>query len=62
MAEVRYDIHMRTAPDASLEAAGAQARVPFQVEPHSFGFRPGIDIDKLNHLAELTSSITWRTN
>lgn len=25
---------------------------PFQVKPHSFGFRPGIDLDKLNQLVD----------
>ena len=25
---------------------------PFRVSPHSFGLRPGIDLDKLNQLAD----------
>ena len=25
---------------------------PFRVEPHTFGFRPGIDLDRLNHLVD----------
>ena len=25
---------------------------PFRVEPHSFGFRPGIDLDRLNQLVD----------
>ncbi len=25
---------------------------PFQVEPHSFGFRPGTDLDRLNQLVD----------
>lgn len=25
---------------------------PFEVEPHSFGFKPGIDLDRMNHLAD----------
>jgi hypothetical protein len=25
---------------------------PFVVEPHDFGFRPGIDLDRLNQLAD----------
>jgi hypothetical protein len=25
---------------------------PFRVQPHSFGFRPGIDLDKLNQLVD----------
>jgi hypothetical protein len=24
----------------------------FQVEPHSFGFKPGVDLDKLNQLVD----------
>lgn len=30
----------------------AQKRRPFKVIPHSFGFRPGIDLNKLNHLVD----------
>ena len=26
--------------------------LPFRVEPHSFGFRPGIDLDRLNQLVD----------
>lgn len=25
---------------------------PFTVEPHAFGFRPGVDLDRLNQLAD----------
>ena len=25
---------------------------PFAVEPHPFGFRPGVDLDRLNQLAD----------
>lgn len=25
---------------------------PFRVEPHEFGFRPGIDLDRLNQLVD----------
>lgn len=25
---------------------------PFTVEPHAFGFRPGIDLDRMNQLAD----------
>jgi len=25
---------------------------PFQVEPHDFGFKPGIDLDRMNQLAD----------
>lgn len=29
-----------------------RALPPFEVEPHSFGFRPGVDLDRLNQLAD----------
>lgn len=29
-----------------------EAPPPFEVCPHSFGFRPGIDLDRLNQLAD----------
>ena len=35
-----------------LAAEDLPARKPFRVEPHSFGFRPGIDQDKLGQLAD----------
>ena len=35
-----------------LEAGKAQARVRFRVEPHAFGFKAGIDLDKLNQLTD----------
>jgi len=25
---------------------------PFEVEPHDFGFKPGIDLDRMNQLAD----------
>lgn len=25
---------------------------PFEVRPHSFGFKPGIDLDRMNQLAD----------
>lgn len=33
---------------------GADSRVPapFPVEPHDFGFRAGVDLDRLNQLAD----------
>ena len=37
---------------AGLDAGEAPVRARFQVEPHSFGFKPGIDLDKLNQLAD----------
>lgn len=29
-----------------------RALPPFAVEPHAFGFRPGVDLDRLNQLAD----------
>jgi hypothetical protein len=26
--------------------------LPFKVEPHAFGFRPGTDLDRMNQLAD----------
>jgi hypothetical protein len=37
---------------AGLAVEDAPARVPFRVIPHSFGFKPGIDLDKLGQLAD----------
>jgi hypothetical protein len=31
---------------------GAGRQPPIKTEPHSFGFRPGIDLDRLNQLAD----------
>lgn len=37
---------------AGLGAAGKPPRAPpYTVEPHDFGFRPGVDTDRLNRLA-----------
>jgi len=30
----------------------ASAQEPFRVEPHDFGFRAGLDLDKMNQLAD----------
>ncbi len=35
-----------------LEADETYKRVRFKVEPHAFGFKAGIDLDKLNQLAD----------
>ena len=35
-----------------LDAEEAQGRVRFRVEPHACGFKAGIDLDKLNQLAD----------
>jgi hypothetical protein len=35
-----------------LAAMGHQSPTPFQVEPHAFGMKPGIDPDKLNQLVD----------
>jgi hypothetical protein len=37
---------------AGLDIEPEQRRVNFRVEPHSFGFKPGIDLDKLGQLAD----------
>jgi hypothetical protein len=36
-----------------LRLGGRAPRVPrFEVEPHTFGIRPGIDLDRLNQLVD----------
>jgi hypothetical protein len=36
-----------------LGMGGRPARPPrFEVDPHAFGFKPGIDLDRLNQLAD----------
>ena len=37
---------------AGLEAPEPGKRAKFKVIPHSFGFKPGIDLDKLNQLSD----------
>lgn len=37
---------------AGLSATEKERRVRFRVEPHSFGFKPGIDTNKLNQLLD----------
>lgn len=37
---------------AGLAADEASPRVRFKVEPHDFRFKAGIDLDKLNQLAD----------
>ena len=40
---------------AGLGAAGKPPRAPpYEVEPHDFAFRPGIDTDRLNRLMDET--------
>ena len=34
------------------EAEKEKKRAPFKVIPHSFGFKPGIDLNKLNQLVD----------
>ena len=45
-----------------LRMAGKSARPrDFEVRPHAFGFKPGIDLDRVNQLAdELESEETAR--
>ena len=33
-------------------SGGEKGRRPYRVQPHSFGFKPGIDLDKLGQLAD----------
>jgi hypothetical protein len=36
-----------------LGLAGKQVRSPrFEVQPHAFGFKPGVDLDRLNQLVD----------
>ena len=35
-----------------LEARKTPKRAPFKVEPHAFGVKPGVDLDKLNQLID----------
>jgi hypothetical protein len=35
-----------------LAAAAPSSRKPFRVTPHHFGFKPGIDMTKLNQLSD----------
>ena len=36
-----------------LGLAGKSPRAPrFEVQPHAFGFKPGIDLDRLNQLTD----------
>ena len=37
---------------AGLASARRETRVKFSVEPHSCRFKPGVDLDKLNQLAD----------
>jgi len=37
---------------AGLGAAGRRPEHPPKTIPHSYGFRPGVDLDKLNQLAD----------
>jgi hypothetical protein len=36
-----------------LDLGGRSPRAPrFRVTPHAFGFKPGVDLDRLNHLVD----------
>jgi hypothetical protein len=37
---------------AGLSSTPKRARKVFRVEPHSCGFKPGVDLDKLNQLVD----------
>lgn len=47
---------MKATVNAALRRGLAPAtpgrRRPFRVQPHAFGFRPGVDLDRLNQLAD----------
>ena len=54
---VNRNLSLKTVVNEALRAGLAKtrnrAKAPlFKVEPHSFGFRPGIDPHKLNQLAD----------
>jgi len=42
--------------EALKRGLGMQGRAPqvprFRVTPHAFGFKPGVDLDRLNHLVD----------
>jgi hypothetical protein len=35
-----------------LRAGDSADRVPFRTRPHSFGFKPGVDLDRMNQLVD----------
>jgi hypothetical protein len=37
---------------AGLDASEPTKRAKFKVTPHSFGIKPGVDLDKLNQLVD----------
>jgi len=40
-----------------LGLSGKPARVPrFEVRPHAFGFKPGVDLDRINQLVDELAS------
>lgn len=46
-----------------LGTRGKSARLPrYKVKPHAFGFKPGVDIDRLNQLVDEleASEAVWR--
>jgi hypothetical protein len=44
------------------EAAKSRRKAPPRTIPHAFGFRPGIDLDKLNQLADELEAETYAAN
>jgi hypothetical protein len=53
----RRGVSTKTAVNEALRSGlgmtGKQFRPrPFRVKPHSFGFRPGVDLDRLNQLVD----------
>ena len=48
-----FKIVVNEALQRGLQMGGRPARVPrFEVRPHRLGFRPGIDLDRLNQLVD----------
>ncbi|MGH2355013.1 MAG: type II toxin-antitoxin system antitoxin VapB33 [Chloroflexota bacterium] len=37
-----------------------ERRQPFRTRPHAFGFKPGVDLDKLNQLADELEAEAFR--
>ena len=57
-----FKVVVNEALKRGLQMGGKRPRSPrFAVQPHSFGFRPGLDLDRLNQLVdELESEETAR--
>ena len=48
-----FKVVVNEALKRGLDLQGRTPRAPrFRVTPHAFGFRAGVDLDRLNHLAD----------